>query len=53
MTEAEIDKVFEDAKHSLVLEGFRFTARDEQLIKAVYSGKLSPDHLVDDLTSEN
>lgn len=52
MTEAEINKVFEDAKHSLVLEGFKFTSEDERLIKAVYSGKLSPDHLVDDLKGE-
>jgi Antitoxin VbhA len=43
---------FEQAKATIELEGFKLTAEDEKIIKAVATGKMTRDQLIEDLSSE-
>lgn len=44
-----LEKAFQHAKHDLEIEGFTLTAKDEKVIKAVASGKMSMEQLIEDL----
>lgn len=44
-----LEKVFQQAKWQLEVEGFTVTKEDEKAIKAVTSGKMSIEELVEDL----
>lgn len=50
MTEAEVNDAFRYAKHSLELEGLKVTAEDEKVMKDVFTGKMSREQLIRQLT---
>ncbi len=45
----KLEKVWQQAKYQLELEGFTITAEDEKAIKSVVSGKMSREKLIEDL----
>mgnify|MGYP001366199832 CR=1 FL=1 len=46
-TEEELEKAFQHAKHQLHLEGMDITEEDERNIKAVLSGKMTYEELIE------
>lgn len=42
-----LEKVFEQAKATIELEGFKLTSEDERIIKDVVSGKMTRKELLD------
>ncbi|MET3684475.1 antitoxin VbhA family protein (plasmid) [Alkalibacillus sp. S2W] len=49
MISAELDKAYQQAKHQLEIEGFTLTDEDEQNMKAVVSGEMSREQLIEQL----
>ncbi|MFT9116837.1 MAG: hypothetical protein ABF586_09200 [Sporolactobacillus sp.] len=50
MTETEVNHAFHYAKHSLELEGLNVTQEDENVMKAVFTGRMSREQLIQQLT---
>ncbi|TFJ90642.1 antitoxin VbhA family protein [Lentibacillus salicampi] len=45
----QLEKAYQQAKHQLEIEGFTLTDDDEKVIKAVASGKMTIEELIEDL----
>lgn len=52
MFNEKTDEAFKQAKHQLEIEGFTVTKEDEQDMKAVFSGKMTREKLIDKLKNQ-
>lgn len=49
MNPKHLEEAFQYAKHSLELEGFKITKEDEMNMKAVFTGELTKQELIEQL----
>lgn len=49
----ELEKVFKYAKHQLALEGMHLTESEEKDVKAVLSGVITKEELIQKIQNEN
>ncbi|NIK13483.1 antitoxin VbhA family protein [Alkalibacillus almallahensis] len=53
MISAELEKAFQQAKHQLEIEGFALTEEDERNMKAVVTGEMSREKLIEQLKNNS